>query len=247
MLKTLVVFNIFINMYILLLNFKTMTKKLLAILSLLVVSTSSLSAYEEIECSTDTVFSEYSCNQCFTWESKSEWDLLGLLSDVWMNVTEVQKILYKEEQLDPEMISLDTTNVTWIETPDSNGFWEYTDEFNELYSDIEEWYILDPGKSVTWIKSNLSHAYKLERNTADAGENIGLLVYPISTHNILADGEITIDNSEHKECVLFKSAEAGEEPETPERLPETGPSEFILLAILAMILGFGIVKFRTKS
>ncbi|MBT3728731.1 hypothetical protein HOF65_07075 [bacterium] len=55
-----------------------------------------------------------------------------------MNVTEVQKILYKEEQLDPEMISLDTTNVTWIETPDSNGFWEYTDEFNELYSDIEE-------------------------------------------------------------------------------------------------------------
>ncbi|MBT3728730.1 hypothetical protein HOG27_01280, partial [bacterium] len=52
--------------YILLLNFKTMTKKLLAILSLLVVSTSSLSAYEEIECSTDTVFSEYSCNQCFT-------------------------------------------------------------------------------------------------------------------------------------------------------------------------------------
>ncbi|MBT3853679.1 hypothetical protein HOF65_07070 [bacterium] len=66
MLKTLVVFNIFINMYILLLNFKTMTKKLLAILSLLVVSTSSLSAYEEIECSTDTVFSEYSCNQCFT-------------------------------------------------------------------------------------------------------------------------------------------------------------------------------------
>jgi len=54
-----------------------------------------------------------------------------------MNVTEVQKIVYKEEQVDPEMINLDSSNVTWTQTPDSENFWEYTDEFNALYSDTE--------------------------------------------------------------------------------------------------------------
>ena len=166
-----------------------------------------------------------------------------------MNVTDIQKILYKEEQVDPEMVNLDSSNVSWTQTPSADNFWEYTDEFNELYSDIEEGYVLDSGKSVTWIKSSLSHAYKLDTNTATEGTNIGLLVYPISTHNILADGEITIDNAEHRECVLFKSGEAATEeiPEEPKKLPETGPAEFMLLAIIAMILGFGFLHIRARS
>jgi hypothetical protein len=83
-----------------------------------------------------------------------------------MNVTDVAKILYKEEQVDPEMVNLDSSNVVWSQTPSVEGFWEYTDEFNALYSDVEEGYVLDAGKSVTWLKSSLSHAYKLEQNTA---------------------------------------------------------------------------------
>lgn len=226
-----------------------MAKKLLVLISLLSLVAPSYAAYEEIECSTDVVFSENSCNQCFDWGSKLQGDHLGLLSDLWMNVTDISKILYKEEQLDPQMINLDTNNVLWTQTPDSENFWEYTDEFNELYSDFEEGYVLEAGKSVTWIKSALSHAFKLEQNTAETGTNIGLLVYPITTHNILADGEITIDNSEHRECVLFKSAEAAGEvvTEEPEKLPETGPAEFLLLAIIAMILGFGILQLRSRS
>jgi hypothetical protein len=55
-----------------------------------------------------------------------------------MNVTDVKKILYKEEQVDPEMINLSSGNVQWIQTPSSDGFWEYTEEFNKLYSDAEE-------------------------------------------------------------------------------------------------------------
>jgi hypothetical protein len=42
-----------------------MMKKLIVLISLLVIATPTYAAYEEIECSTDAVFSENSCNQCF--------------------------------------------------------------------------------------------------------------------------------------------------------------------------------------
>ena len=166
-----------------------------------------------------------------------------------MNVTDVSQILYKEEQIDPEMINLDTDNVNWMQFPNSDEFWDYTDEFNALYSDLEEGYLLPSGESVTWIKSALSSVFTLEKNTAVEWSNIGLLVYPISTHSILADGEITIDNSEHKECVLFTSWEASTEivTEVPKKLPQTGPAEYILLLIISMVLGFGILKFKAKA
>ena len=225
-----------------------MTKKLFVLVSLLLIAMPTFADYEEIECSNDSVFLENSCNQCFEWGEKIEWNHLGLLSDLWMNVTDVAKLLYKEEQELPEMINLDPSNVSWIQTPDSDNFWEYTDEFDTLYSDVEEGYVLNSGDSVTWIKTTLSHAYKLDSNTSAKGSNIGLLVFPIYTHNILADWEITIDNSEHRECVLFKSWEASEEViDEPKTLPETGPWEIMLLAILAMLLGFGVLQFRTKS
>jgi hypothetical protein len=55
-----------------------------------------------------------------------------------MNVTDIDKIVYKEEQLDPEMLNLDPSNVTWTQTPSSENFWKYTDEFNALYSEDQE-------------------------------------------------------------------------------------------------------------
>jgi hypothetical protein len=36
-----------------------------------------------------------------------------------MNLTDTSKILYKEEQIDPEMINLDSSNVSWSQTPSS--------------------------------------------------------------------------------------------------------------------------------
>lgn len=227
-----------------------MFKKLLLTTTLLAVVTPWFAAYEEVECSTDPVFNQYSCNQCFNWWEKVEWDNLWLLKDLWMNVTDVDKILYKEEQIDPEMINLDKENVNWIQLPNSNDFWTYTDEFNALYSESEEWYVLPAWKSVTWIKSKLSSVFNLEKNTAEKWSNIGLLVYYIYTHNILKDWEIDIDNTEHKECVLFKSWGAAKKvvAPAPKKLPQTGPAEYILLLLfLSMILGFWILKFKTKS
>ncbi len=226
-----------------------MFKRLLITVSLLALVTPSFAAYTEVDCSTDSVFSENSCNQCFDWGSKSEWNNIWLLSDIWMNVTEVSKLLFKEEQLDPEMINLAGEQSSWTQWPDKDNFWAYTDEFNALYSDEYEGFVLPSGESITWIKSALSSVFTLDTNTASDWENVGLLVFPISTHNILEDGEITMDNNEHRECVLFKSAWAAEIKEVvvPKKLPQTGPAEYILLLILSMVLGFGILKFKSRA
>lgn len=228
-----------------------MNKKLLAVISLLAISTPSFAAYEEIECSTDKAFSENSCNQCFDWGSKVQGDNLGLLSDLWVNAIDVSKILYKEEQKDPYMVNLNTANVNWTQTPDAEKFWEYTDEFNALYSEKDFGYVLAAWKSVNWLKSSLSHAYKLDKNTAPSWENIGMLIYPIVTHNILASGEVSMDDStSHLECVLFKSWDAAKEvvvPEAPKKLPQTWPAEFMMLIVLAMVASFWILTIRSKS
>ncbi len=229
-----------------------MNKRLLAVISLLTIATPSFSAYEEIECSTNPVFSENSCNQCFDWGSRMQGDNLGLLTDLWVNPTNIDKILYKEEQQDPYMVNLNKENVKWIQTPSSDKFWEYTDEFNSLYSEDDFGYILKSWKSVTWLKSSLSSAYNLEKNTAKSGENIGMLIYPIISHNILADGEVSMnDSNKHLECVLFKSWEAAKESVVPPAevkvLPKTWPGEFMILLIISIILGFSILKFRTKA
>lgn len=202
-------------------------------------------ANQEIECSTDPVFSEYSCNQCFDGWAKSQGWYIGLLSDEWKNTSENDKILYKEQQDFPEMINLETSGVEWNQTPWAEDFWEYTSDFDSLYSEDQDGYVLATWKAVTWIKSKLSYAYKLDRNEAEEWANIGLLIYPILSHTILDDWEITMDNSIHNECVLYKSGEPTEQTLVePKKLPQTWPEEFFILLVLAMILWFWVLKFR---
>jgi hypothetical protein len=42
-------------------------------------------------------------------------------------------LLYKEDQDEPRIISLN--GAVWNQVPDAENFWEYTDEFEALYSD----------------------------------------------------------------------------------------------------------------
>lgn len=226
--------------------------KIISFISLLSLSVPFASAdYTEINCSTDKAFTENSCNQCFEWWAKSVWDNIGLMTDLWINDSDKDKILYKEEQEMPRMINLDSWNVNWAQTPESAWFWEYTKEFDSLYSDKEEWYILKTGTDVVWLKSKLGYAYNLAKNSVVSWWNIGLLVYPIISHNIMAEWDITIDSTEHRECVLFTSWTPSEKKiiikkEEPKKLPETWP-EHVLLVILAMILWFGLVRLTKKA
>ena len=233
------------------------------ILSLLVVALMSIgsvsAAYEEVQCSTQGVFSDNSCSQCFIGWAKSVGENIGLLTDDWINDTDVKKIIYKEEQEMPQMISLGGTS--WSQTPGADNFWEYTAELNSLYSETEDGYVLEPGDRVTWLASKLGSAYTLDNTSAAGGENTGLLVYKIATHDILEDGDITVDSKEHRECVVFTSnaAAAPAAPTidktpvetvttttTPKALPETG-AEHIILLLAALILGFGFFFLKQKA
>ncbi len=225
-----------------------MFKKSLALFLLLWLSVFNVSfAYdEEIECSSDPVFSEYSCTQCFDWWEKAEWAYISLLSDDWENASGVSKVMYTEQQEMPVMYNLNS-EASWSQTPSSEDFWSYTDDFESLYSDEQLGYVLEPGQSVKWIESNLSYAYSLDTNNVAQWENIWLLVYSLLSHNILDSWEVSMNSEPHKECVLYKSWDENEEtPVEPETLPQTWPAEFLLLLILAMILGFGIVRYRNS-
>ncbi len=246
--------------------------KLLAAVSVLAFSATGVSAYTEVNCSTDAVFSANSCNQCFNGGSKGEGVNLGFLKDEWVNTSDVDKILYDEEQENPKMINLNEGLVTWKQDPGKTGFWKKTQAFTKLYNTEEEGYILKKKGKVTWIESAKGYSYALTKNKAPKGKNIGLLVYPISTHSISANGSIGIDSTEHKECVLFKSGTPQTQKHvtgtkkttvkgttkrgttgkpwvkgTTTKLPQTGPEHYILLLLLAMVLGFGIVKLRKNA
>ncbi|MDD4151020.1 MAG: LPXTG cell wall anchor domain-containing protein [Candidatus Gracilibacteria bacterium] len=215
-------------------------------------------AYNTVDCSTDTIFSENSCNQCFDGGEKATGDNIGMMEDLWKNDSSSDRLIYKEEQEMPKMVNPASDKVTWSQNPtDDKDFWAYTPELEALYSSGSDAYVLTPGASVTWLKSTLGSAYKLDSNKQEKGKNIGLLVYPIITHSILEDGTPSPDSTTHKECVLFKSADANK-IETPaptpvevkappvKALPKTGPAENMLV-ILALLLTAGLVYFRRKK
>jgi hypothetical protein len=60
------------------------------------------------------------------------------LTDKWENPTTNDQIVFKEEQKMPFMVNLSEGNVTWEQVPGSEGFWEYTQEFNSLFSQKDE-------------------------------------------------------------------------------------------------------------
>lgn len=233
--------------------------KILSIFAIALMSLASAgAAYEEVECSTQWVFSENSCDQCFNgWTVAAGWNI-GLLTDDWINQSGVNKIVYKEEQEMPQMVNLGGSS--WSQTPSAENFWEYTTEFNALYSETEDGYVLQNGDSVVWLKSKLGYAYTLDSTSATAGQNTGLLVYTLATHDIKEDGDITVDSEEHRECVAFTSGAAAPTPPTvdktptkvvttttpPTELPETG-AEHIILLLAALILGFGFFFLKQKA
>ena len=226
------------------------TKKILLawVVAMLAVSSAS-AAYSEIDCSSDPVFQENSCNQCFNWGEINE--NVGFLSDKWVNKGTTKQLLYKEQQKNPSIKGLNWA--TWSQTVSDTKFWKFTQEMEAIKSEEDSGYVLEAGKSITWLESNIDAAYSLEKNTAAKWENIGLLVYPIKTHTIDADGIPSDAATEHNECVLFKSVWAAATPSkatpnkaTPKKLPKTGP-ESILLLLFAMILGFVVLRFTKKA
>lgn len=235
-------------------------KKIAFLLSLCFFANVALveASYSEIDCSTDTIFTENSCNQCFDGWEKATWDNIGMMEDLWKNDSDTDRLIYKEEQEMPKMVNPASDKATWSQNPASDkDFWAFTPELEDIYSSWSDAYVLAPGKSLTWLKSNLWASYKLDSNKVEKGANVWLLVYPIVTHSVLEDGTASPESTTHKECVLFKSADANK-VETPapkpvevkappaKVLPKTGPAEN-LLVILALILTAWVVYYRRRK
>jgi len=207
-------------------------------------------AVDTVSCDSHSSYAANSCDQCFTGWSVSVGQNKGLLTDVWENTSGGSQVLFKEEQEMPQMISLGWASWTEVKASDNVDFWNYTPALDALYDEDSLWYKLDDGQTVTWIESSLWSAYQLSSNPVASGDAIGILAYDVAVHNIESDGNLTVEPIEHRECVLYTSdsdaAPAPTTPSQPEKLPETG-AEHILLAFVALLLGFGFLKFRTRE
>jgi len=198
--------------------------------------TSSYAALSEVSCSTDPDFTSNSCNQCFTGGAVAMGDNKGLLTDKWENNSNVDQVLFKEEQDMPKIMGLGGASWAEVKSSDDIDFWQFTADLDTLYDADTLGYTLAPGASVTWIETPLGNAYRLEDNPVVEGGNVGMLTYDIALHSV-EDGAPSLDTESHRECVLYTSGNPSE------RLPETG-AEHILLAFVALLLGLGFLKFR---
>jgi len=227
-----------------------MKKVLLIWVSILAMSFVSVTsaAYSEISCSTDPDFAANSCTQCFDWGSKSEWDQLWLLTDVWSNGTSKPMYMLKaQNELTDAVRMISLNGAAWSYEPTKDGFWEYTPSLEKLTND--GWfYTLEAWKSVDWIQSKLGYSIKLNK-TAEAWKNIWLLKYTLNVHGDDA-GTPAEATTSHTECVIFKSAGASETPtpkkEEPKKLPQTWPQE-VLLLLLSLLLAGGLFFISRKK
>ena len=224
-------------------------KKIIAFALVSALSISGASAsYKEISCSSDPVFGQNSCTQCFDWGSVEQGKDLGLLTDIWSNGTSKSMYMLKEENpLDSAAKMISLNGAAWSYEPQKDGFWEYTDSLEKLAKD--GFYELPAWKSVDWIQSKLGYSIKLNKS-AEAWKNIWLLKYVINIHTDenWAPSEKTVS---HSECVLFKSAGKAQKPteqkkQQPQKLTKTWPEE-VLLLLLSLFLAGSIFYFSRKK
>ncbi len=216
-------------------------------------------AYPKVDCAIDATFNQYSCNECFDGSEIKNGATISFLDDVWVNNSDNRKIFYKEEQSLPRMNALN--GASFEQNPASDEeFWEYTSELETMYSPDYDGYVLQPGQEVSWIKSTLGSAYRANTAGNVRGVNVGLLVFDLMSHNILPNNEMAMNDRPHKECVLFKAAQAEEIPVEPTPIPEptptppapeemtqvqTGPELYFVALILSLLIGMVWVNRKT--
>lgn len=227
------------------------TNKILTWLFIFWLTLQSVTAsYTEVDCSTDSAFSDNSCDQCFDWWEKWQWESFWMFTDIFSNKTTNSKVIYKEEQTMPTMVNLGWDQTSWSQVPSSDNFWQYTPEFEALYSTWTEAYVVGSWTDVVRLTSSTWSAYKLDKDTASEWQDIWLLVFSSISHD-LVNGNPAIDTTEHKECVLYKSGVPTTTDTTTEstpvkKLPKTWPEQIILLFV-ALLAWLGFTLIRKKA
>ena len=212
---------------------------------------------QEVKCDTDSSFISESCDQCFNWDKVKSGDNIAELTDKWINPSTSKLLMYEAEQKNPELKNLGWAKVK-VKTNSIGGkMWTYTSELKSKFDKDLDGYVLNGGESVNWIKTVMGASYKIEKNEVASGQNVAMLIYPISTHTIREDTqEITIDTKTHKECVLYKSAWVQKEVVTDKTgkkvtpvktsiknatTQQTGPEMYILI-LMALLMGTFLLR-----
>ena len=194
-------------------SMKNIGKIVSALLLLSVSATNIYASTDTVSCDSNPSFAANSCDQCFVdSEGVAEGEVKGLLTDVWENNSDGAQIVYTQEQDLPQIVALNGASWTEVKASDGVDFWKFSEAFEALYSEDDGGHILEAGQSVRWLESTLGSGYKLDSSPATVGSAVGLIVYDLGVHNILADGEPAIDIDTHRECVVVNSTNVVAEP-----------------------------------
>lgn len=226
---------------------------LLALASALTIASTS-AAYETVDCSTNPIFWQNSCIECFNWWELKSWDTLSFLDDAWNNNGQNDALSYKEEIVMPKMISTPWAEFTQKPSSDAE-FWETTEDLEKLYSESYGWYVLPAWQSVTWIRSTLWSAFMFNNKSLNVWDTAWVLTFDLSSHSISETWDVVMNEKPHRECVAYTNwswiAPVTPEPlPTPEPTPEemtqvkTWPGEMMIVALLSILLAVALINRR---
>jgi hypothetical protein len=249
-----------------------MLKKTLVVLTGAIIASQSLVAfadigeYAEIKCDSPE-FASNNCAQCFDGGKVTIGEKLTNLFDTWTNANPTEQIVYKDEQVMPELINLGGPNTKWSSIPDDpTRFWKFANEILWTASSTpaptgsgvtasgtttdtgKQEFLLEANKKIRFLESDFGAVHTLETTDKKDGDTVSLVKYTLGYHDISADGnESALKN--HTECVAYKLA--GEQAKPPVVPPtatkvKTGP-ELLIVILAALGIAFGIVRLKGRK
>ncbi len=235
-----------------------MSYKSLLGIALFLTTTQAFAAvgdYKEIACTAE-YFTANNCSACFEGKALSTGDQINGLYDSWTNKNANEQLIYKDEQVMPEIVAL-TPGTIFVANPiDPAAYWKYGNQV--IWTDSatgtgKQEFMLDAGKTVKLLEADLGASYTMTATDAQNGAVVGVLKFPLSYHNVDADGNEGKKET-HLECVSYAAKAAPiaaveiVKPE-PTKLTtvKTGPEESLALLAIALLVAAGLVIVRSRK
>lgn len=236
------------------------TKGLLGIALFLITAQAfaAVGDYKETACTAE-YFTANNCSACFDGTALANGDQVNGLYDTWTNKNTNEQLIYKDEQVMPEMVPLSSGTIFIANPIDPTAYWKYGNQViwtDSVTGTGKQEFMLDAGKSVKFLEADLGASYTLTATDKKDGEVVGVLKFPLSYHNVDADGNEGKKET-HIECVSYTakvSAAAVVPVEVVKPAPEpkklttvkTGPESLILMT-LALLIAAGFVVVRNRK
>ena len=238
------------------------TKYLLGAVALLATTQTfaSVGDYKETAC-TASYFTANNCTACFEGKAVAVGDQINGLYDTWTNKNSNEQLIYKDEQSFPTLVPLSSGTVFLANPVDPASYWKYGNQV--IWTDSatgtgKQEFMLDAGKTVKFLEADLGASYTLNTSDVANGAVAAVLAFPISYHNVDADGNEGKKET-HIECVSYTAkvlaavvapvevVQPLPNPPVPQKITavKTGPEALIFMTLALLIAaGFMVVKNR---